>query len=84
MKGDKAAADAIFEDYLAGTLLSISQRCVSAAEHTGRKVIRNLVRKGWLTRLGGGRYMLLPPERGVENVGEKTRLPSPPPSRNPM
>jgi hypothetical protein len=34
MKGDKAAADAIFEDYLAGKLseelLSISQRCVSA------------------------------------------------------
>jgi hypothetical protein len=34
MKGDKAAADAIFEDYLAGKLseelLSISERCVSA------------------------------------------------------
>jgi hypothetical protein len=33
-KGDKAAADAIFEDYLAGKLseklLSISRRCVSA------------------------------------------------------
>jgi hypothetical protein len=34
VKGDKAAADAIFEDYLAGKLseklLSISRRCVSA------------------------------------------------------
>jgi hypothetical protein len=34
VKGDRAAADAIFEDYLAGKLseelLSISRRCVSA------------------------------------------------------
>jgi hypothetical protein len=33
VKGDKAAANAIFEDYLAGVsekLLSISRRCVSA------------------------------------------------------
>src|SRR6476660_10294439 len=34
VRGDKAAADAIFEDYLAGKLseelLSISRRCVSA------------------------------------------------------
>ena len=34
VKGDKAAADAIFDDYLAGKLserlLSISRRCVSA------------------------------------------------------
>jgi predicted transcriptional regulator of viral defense system len=44
------------------------------SEHTGRKVIRNLVRKGWLTRLGGGRYMLLPPERGVESIGENNPL----------
>jgi hypothetical protein len=37
MKGDKATADAIFEDYLAGKLseelLSISRRWVSAASH---------------------------------------------------
>jgi predicted transcriptional regulator of viral defense system len=44
------------------------------SEQTGRKVIRNLVRKGWLTRLKGGRYMLLPPERGVESVGENNPL----------
>jgi predicted transcriptional regulator of viral defense system len=44
------------------------------SEHTGRKVIRNLVRKGWLMPLTGGRYMLLPPERGVENVGENNPL----------
>jgi predicted transcriptional regulator of viral defense system len=40
------------------------------SEQTARKVIRNLVRKGWLVRLIGGRYMLLPPERGAENLGE--------------
>jgi predicted transcriptional regulator of viral defense system len=44
------------------------------SEPTGRKVIRNLLRKGWLTRLKGGRYMLLPPERGVENLGENNPL----------
>lgn len=44
------------------------------SEQTGRKVIRNLVRKGWLTRLIGGRYMLLPPERGAESIGENNPL----------
>jgi predicted transcriptional regulator of viral defense system len=44
------------------------------SEQTGRKVIRNLVRKGWLARLTGGRYMLLPPERGAENLGENNPL----------
>lgn len=45
-----------------------------ASEKTGRKVIRNLLRKGWLTRLVGGRYMFLPPERGAENIGENNPL----------
>jgi predicted transcriptional regulator of viral defense system len=44
------------------------------SEQTGRKVIRNLLRKGWLTRLVGGRYMFLPPERGAENIGENNPL----------
>jgi predicted transcriptional regulator of viral defense system len=44
------------------------------SEQTGRKVIRNLVRKGWLTRLTAGRYMLLPPERGAEHIGENNPL----------
>jgi predicted transcriptional regulator of viral defense system len=44
------------------------------SEQTGRKVIRNLLRKGWLTRLTGGRYMLLPPERGAESLGESNPL----------
>src|SRR5712691_1346690 len=44
------------------------------SEQIGRKVIRNLVRKGWLTRLTAGRYMLLPPERGAESTGENNPL----------
>jgi predicted transcriptional regulator of viral defense system len=44
------------------------------SENTARKVIRNLVRKGWLVRIVGGRYMLLPPEYGPENLGENNIL----------
>jgi predicted transcriptional regulator of viral defense system len=44
------------------------------SEQAGRKVIRNLLRKGWLIRLKGGRYMLLPPERGAESIGENNPL----------
>jgi predicted transcriptional regulator of viral defense system len=43
-------------------------------ETTARKVIRNLVRKGWLSRIVGGKYMLLPPEHGPENLGENNVL----------
>ncbi|MFA5263451.1 MAG: type IV toxin-antitoxin system AbiEi family antitoxin [Opitutaceae bacterium] len=43
-------------------------------ESTARKVIRNLLRKGWLTRLIAGRYLFLPPERGPENLGENNAL----------
>lgn len=39
-----------------------------------RKVIYNLVRKGWLSRLVGGRYLLLPPEHGPTNIGENNAL----------
>jgi predicted transcriptional regulator of viral defense system len=44
------------------------------SERTARKVIHNLLRKGWLTRLVGGRYMFLPPEHGPENIGENNIL----------
>ncbi len=44
------------------------------SETTARKVIRNLIRKGWLSRIVGGRYMLLPPEHGPENLGENNIL----------
>jgi predicted transcriptional regulator of viral defense system len=44
------------------------------SENTARKVIRNLLRKGWLSRIVGGRYMLLPPEHGPENLGENNVL----------
>src|ERR1700691_1261151 len=44
------------------------------SERTARKVIHNLLRKGWLSRLVGGRYMFLPPEHGPENIGENNVL----------
>lgn len=44
------------------------------SENSARKVIRNLIRKGWLSRIIGGRYMLLPPEHGPENLGENNSL----------
>ena len=44
------------------------------SEPTARKAIRNPIRKGWLTRLVGGRYMLLPPEHGPENLGENNPI----------
>lgn len=44
------------------------------SEATARSVIRNLLRKGWLTRLVGGRYMVLPPSHGPENLGENNVL----------
>lgn len=43
-------------------------------ESAARKIIRNLVRKGWLARIVGGKYMLLPPEHGPENLGENNSL----------
>jgi predicted transcriptional regulator of viral defense system len=47
---------------------------VLGSEQSARTVIRNLVRKGWLARLMGGRYLLLPPEQGPENIGENNVL----------
>ncbi|MCX6972396.1 MAG: transcriptional regulator [Verrucomicrobia bacterium] len=41
---------------------------------TARKVIHNLLRKGWFARLKAGRYLLLPPEYGPENFGENNPL----------
>jgi len=43
---------------------------LAGSETSGRKVIRNLIRKGWLLRLVGGKYLLLPADRGPENLGE--------------
>lgn len=49
-------------------------RDILGSETTTRKVIRNLTRKGWLSRIVGGKYMLLPPEHGPENLGENNVL----------
>jgi predicted transcriptional regulator of viral defense system len=43
-------------------------------EQSSHRVIENLVRKGWLTRLKRGRYLTLPPEYGPENLGENNPL----------
>jgi predicted transcriptional regulator of viral defense system len=43
-------------------------------ESTARKVIHNLIRKGWLVRLLGGRYLFIPPEHGPERLGENNPL----------
>ncbi|MGY3404827.1 putative transcriptional regulator of viral defense system [Bradyrhizobium sp. GM5.1] len=47
---------------------------ILGSENSARKVIRNLLRKGWLSRIVGGKYMLLPPEYGPENLGENNIL----------
>jgi predicted transcriptional regulator of viral defense system len=47
---------------------------ILGSEAKARKVIRNLVRKGWLSRLIQGRYLFLPPEHGPENLGENNIL----------
>jgi predicted transcriptional regulator of viral defense system len=47
---------------------------ILGSETKARKVIRNLIRKGWLSRLIQGRYMFLPPEHGPENLGENNAL----------
>ena len=39
-----------------------------------RNVIQQLVRKGWLSRVRRGRYVLLPPEHGPDNLGENNVL----------
>src|SRR5262245_48505310 len=44
------------------------------SESSARKVIRNLLRKGWLSRLVGGKYLVLPPDRGPESLGENNAL----------
>lgn len=46
----------------------------SSSDTAARKVIRNLIRKGWLSRIVGGKYLLLPPEHGPENLGENNSL----------
>jgi len=54
------------------TASEIIQRLGS--ETTARSVIQGLLRKGWITRLIPGRYLLLPPEHGPESLGENNVL----------
>jgi predicted transcriptional regulator of viral defense system len=43
---------------------------ITGSGAAANNVARQLVRKGWLTRVLRGRYALLPPEHGPENLGE--------------
>jgi len=43
-------------------------------EAQARKVINTLTKKGWFVRLGHGRYVVVPPDRGPENYGENNAL----------
>lgn len=70
------------EAQLVLTLSEQGRHTVTAAEviellgskGSARNVIQGLVQKGWLTRLVGGRYLFLPPERGPEKLGENNAL----------
>src|SRR5665213_2348195 len=39
-----------------------------------RKTLHALVCKGWLVKLGAGKYVLVPADRGPENIGENNAL----------
>jgi len=61
-------------DPAAGALPTGLRLTVTHASNLGADGSRNLVKKGWLARLVGGRYMLLPPEHGPENFGENNPM----------
>jgi predicted transcriptional regulator of viral defense system len=44
------------------------------SEKSAKIVLRALIHKGWLSRVIGGKYLLLPPERGPEKLGENNAL----------
>lgn len=70
------------EAQLVLTLSEQGRQTITAAEAiemlgskgSARNVIQGLLQKGWLTRLVGGRYLFLPPDRGPENLGENNAL----------
>lgn len=39
-----------------------------------RSAVKRLIAKGWLTRLGGRRYAIVPPNYGAENIGDYNTL----------
>jgi predicted transcriptional regulator of viral defense system len=44
------------------------------SEKSAKVVLRALVRKGWLCRVIGGKYLFQPPERGPDKLGENNAL----------
>jgi len=49
-------------------------RALAGPGSATRNVVQQLVRKGWLSRVRRGRYVLLPPEHGPDNLGENNVL----------
>ena len=49
-------------------------RALAGPGNATRNVVQQLVRKGWLSRVRRGRYVLLPPEHGPDILGENNVL----------
>jgi predicted transcriptional regulator of viral defense system len=49
-------------------------RTLAGPGNATRNVVQQLIRKGWLSRVRRGRYILLPPEHGPDNLGENNVL----------
>jgi predicted transcriptional regulator of viral defense system len=49
-------------------------RTLAGSGSATRNVVQQLIRKGWLSRVRRGRYILLPPEHGPDNLGENNVL----------
>ncbi len=49
-------------------------RALVDSDASARAIIKRLLRTGWLARATGGVYLLLPPERGPDNLGENNPL----------
>lgn len=49
-------------------------RALAGPGSATRNVVQQLIRKGWLSRVRRGRYVLLPPEHGPDNLGENNVL----------
>lgn len=49
-------------------------RALAGPGNATRNVVQQLIRKGWLSRVRRGRYVLLPPEHGPDILGENNVL----------
>jgi predicted transcriptional regulator of viral defense system len=49
-------------------------RALAGPGSATRNAVQQLIRKGWLSRVRRGRYILLPPEHGPDNLGDNNVL----------